>query len=117
MSYRNASPWFAVTLSCLALLVAGVGCNKDGGGPIADDQAHDGDDTDSIEESLAKLSDEDKALAESQKICPVGGEELGSMGVPVKVNVEGRDVLVCCESCEKPLREDPEKYFAILDQQ
>jgi len=49
---------------------------------------------------LAKLSPEDRALAEKQKTCPVSGEPLGSMGVPYKLTVQGRDVLLCCPGCE-----------------
>jgi Cu(I)/Ag(I) efflux system membrane fusion protein len=67
-------------------------------------------------EALAKLSPEDRALAEKQKICPVSGEPLGSMGKPYKVTVEGRDVLLCCQGCEEEIKENPEKYLAKLDE-
>lgn len=66
--------------------------------------------------ALAKLSPEDRALAEKQKVCPVSGEPLGSMGKPYKVNVEGRDVLLCCQGCEEEIKENPAKYLAKLDQ-
>ena len=52
-----------------------------------------------VKESVAKLSPEDRALAEAQETCPVTGELLGSMGAPIKVAVEGRDVFVCYEGC------------------
>lgn len=55
-----------------------------------------------------------RAMAESQKICPVTGKPLGSMGAPIKVMVEGRAVLICCEGCEGPLVKSPEKYLAKL---
>ena len=77
--------------------------------------AHGQADQDEIASELAKLSPEDRALAEQQKICPVAGEPLGSMGVPVKLNVAGRDVFICCAACEESLREEPEKYFSKLD--
>jgi hypothetical protein len=67
-----------------------------------------------VAEALAQLPAEDRALAEKQKICPVSDEPLGSMGVPVKVTVEGRDVFLCCESCEGMLKENPEEYLAKL---
>jgi hypothetical protein len=63
---------------------------------------------------LAKLSPDDRALAEKQKKCPVGGE-LGSMGVPIKVMVGERPVFICCEGCREDLLNDPDKYLAILD--
>jgi hypothetical protein len=56
-----------------------------------------------------------KALADAQKVCPVTGKPLGSMGAPVKVDVAGRAVLVCCEGCEGPLKADPAKYLRKLD--
>ena len=68
-----------------------------------------------IEQALSELSNEDRALAESQGICPVAGFALGSMGPPVKVSLNNRDVFICCEGCRDRLIEDPEKYFAILD--
>ena len=67
-----------------------------------------------IAEAMAELSEEDRALAEQQKICPVSMEPLGSMGVPMKVSVDGREVFICCEGCTTPLQEDPEKYLANL---
>ena len=75
----------------------------------------DGEEQDEQSEALAGLSAEDRALAEKQKICPVSGQPLGSMGVPVKVTVKDRDVLLCCEGCRGSIVEDPDKYLAKLD--
>jgi hypothetical protein len=62
-----------------------------------------------------ELSAADLALLARQKICPVSGEPLdSSMGGPVRLEVAGRTVFVCCKSCEGPLREDPEKYLSRL---
>ena len=65
-------------------------------------------------EALAKLSEADRALAAKQKVCPVSGQALGSMGTPVKVTVKGRDVLLCCQGCEDSIKNDPDKYLAKL---
>lgn len=54
-------------------------------------------------------------LAEKQRICPVTGERLGSMGKPYKVRVKGRDVLLCCQGCEAQFMRDPDKYLAKLN--
>lgn len=54
-----------------------------------------------VEANLAKLSAEDRALAEQQQTCPVSGEALGSMGVPIKLDVDGKAVFICCKACEK----------------
>ncbi len=61
------------------------------------------------------LTEADKALIEKQKLCLVANEPLGSMGTPVKVNVKGRDVFLCCEHCREAVLKDPEKYHAKLD--
>lgn len=63
---------------------------------------------------LAGLSESDRALAAQQRICPVAGKLLGSMGEPVKLLVEGREVFICCEGCEDRLRSDPAQYFAKI---
>ena len=64
---------------------------------------------------VAKLSEADRAIADAQKVCPVTGEPLGSMGVPVKVTVKDRDVLLCCEGCKSAILDDPDTYLAKLD--
>jgi hypothetical protein len=60
------------------------------------------------------LSEADRLLATKQKICPVSGEPLDSMGGPVRVVVGGRTVFVCCKGCEEPLRKEPAKYLSKL---
>ncbi|MBX7106769.1 MAG: hypothetical protein K1X57_22025 [Gemmataceae bacterium] len=61
------------------------------------------------------LSDADKAAVEKQKYCIVANEPLGSMGTPIKVNVKGKDVFLCCEGCREAVLKDPDKYLAKLD--
>lgn len=70
--------------------------------------------TDEVTAAFASLSEPDRTAALAQKICPVSDEPLGSMGAPLKVTVEGRDVFLCCEGCKKALEEDPQKYLAKL---
>lgn len=67
-----------------------------------------------VEKALARLSAEDRALAEEQELCPVTGEALGSMGTPVKIAVEGEELFICCAGCEETVRESPEEYLAKL---
>jgi hypothetical protein len=67
-----------------------------------------------IEDAFAKLSQEDRDAAIRQKICPVSDEPLGSMGPPIKVPVQGRDVYICCAGCADFLKEEPDKYLAKL---
>lgn len=73
-------------------------------------------DMDRMRAELAKLSPEDAASAEAQHICPVTDEMLGTMGPPKKVDVDGRQVWICCEGCRDPLLENPTDYLAKLDE-
>lgn len=47
-----------------------------------------------------------------QKICPVSGKPLGSMGQPVAVDVDGGKVYVCCAGCADAVTANPAKYAA-----
>ena len=52
--------------------------------------------------ALAKLKDEDRTLAEQQRFCPVMDDSrLGSMGTPVKIEINGKPVFLCCKGCEE----------------
>lgn len=53
-------------------------------------------------------------IARRQKVCPVTGAPLDSMGGPVRVSVAGRPVLICCKGCEKPLLKKPDQFLATL---
>jgi Cu(I)/Ag(I) efflux system membrane fusion protein len=68
-----------------------------------------------VRAALAKLSPEERRLAEEQKICPVLGGRLGAMGAPVPVMLDGRKVLLCCKSCLSKAQADPKGMLAKLD--
>jgi YHS domain-containing protein len=53
--------------------------------------------------------------ASAQTVCPVSGEELGSMGEPIIMTYEGKEVKLCCKSCIKKFEADPAKYAAKVD--
>ncbi len=59
--------------------------------------------------ALAKLPEADRKIAEQQRFCAVLGESsrLGSMGMPVKVMIEGQPVFVCCAGCREDALKDP----------
>jgi Cu(I)/Ag(I) efflux system membrane fusion protein len=61
-----------------------------------------------------KLSAADQQLADRQKLCPVTGARLDSMGGPIAVEVAGQRIFICCKGCEAPLKKDPRKYLAKL---
>ncbi len=64
--------------------------------------------------AAAKLSAADQELVKKQRICPVTGAELDSMGGAVAVDLPGQRVFICCKGCEAPLKKDPEKYLTKL---
>jgi membrane fusion protein, copper/silver efflux system len=63
---------------------------------------------------LAELSDDDRAFAQRQKICPVTKKALGSMGTPARMVVAGRVVFLCCKGCASAIESEPGKYIADL---
>lgn len=82
-----------------------------------DSDHEDGDDLSDMEKmkaTLAKLSTEDAASAMKQHFCPVSGGMLGVMDAPLKVDVNGQQVWICCEDCRNPLLENPDEYLAKL---
>lgn len=83
--------------------------------PQAPEPKKAGADAKSLPEGIAELPEADRALAMKQKICPVSDEPLGSMGKPVKMEIKGRTVFLCCDGCAEDLKKDPDKYLAKLD--
>jgi len=67
-----------------------------------------------IQSAMAKLSEADRKAAETQKLCLVSDAPLGSMGAPVKVDVNGESVFICCEHCREALEQNPAKFLAKL---
>ncbi len=52
--------------------------------------------------------------AHEQKLCPVTSAELGTMGPPVSMEIEGRKILLCCDACPPKVKANPAKYLAKL---
>ena len=65
-----------------------------------------------IDANLAKLSAEDRKLAEAQKYCAEEDNPLGAMGVPVKIILKGQPVFLCCKGCVEKAQENPDKTLA-----
>lgn len=95
--------------------------------PIAKGNEHDGhdhhghtshaDSQSDIQKNLSHLSVEDRQLAVAQKYCPVMSEVvLGEMGTPVKVEIGGRVIVVCCEDCVKQAQSEPAATLASLSE-
>jgi RND family efflux transporter MFP subunit len=63
--------------------------------------------------SLAALSSKDRMLAEAQKFCAViTSNRLGEMGLPVKVELEGQPVFLCCAGCKQKALDNPHATVA-----
>jgi hypothetical protein len=66
-----------------------------------------------IKANLAKLSPEDRKLAEAQKYCAVEDDNrLGEMGVPIKLTIKDQPVFLCCKGCKKEAEKDADKTLA-----
>src|SRR5512138_1183790 len=50
------------------------------------------------------------------KTCIVSDEELGGMGKAFVFDYEGREIKLCCKSCQKDFKKDPAKYIKKLEQ-
>ncbi len=48
--------------------------------------------------------------------CAVSGKALGSMGDPIVLDHEGREIKLCCGGCEDPFKADPAKFIAAVDE-
>jgi hypothetical protein len=68
-----------------------------------------------IHKALAKLSPEDRLLAQKQRFCPIAGSRLGSMGPPIKLMLQGHPVFLCCSGCRKETLADPEGTLRKLE--
>lgn len=62
-------------------------------------------------EELGHFVDLLKKVKKPNRKCPVNGEDLGSMGPPIEVTVNGQTLLVCCKGCVRTVKKDPDKYF------
>jgi len=58
--------------------------------------------------NIEQLSEADRQMAIAQRICPVTGLPLGSMGVPIKITLRGKPLFVCCQGCVGKAKRDPE---------
>jgi hypothetical protein len=107
---------FSIAIIAITAPLALVGCtdrSADKGGSPPKANAGDS----KIQASLAKLSSEDRKLAEAQKWCAIEQENrLGDMGTPVKVMVKDQPVFLCCKSCQKRALADPDKTLAAVEE-
>jgi hypothetical protein len=104
---------FLILVFAIALV---AGCNNAGPAPTPAKPETTAEPGDKVKGNLDKLSPEDRALAEQQKVCPDSGEPLGSMGVPIKVMVKGQPVFVCCGGCKEGVQKDPDATLKKVEE-
>ncbi len=64
--------------------------------------------------ALATTKESDLDRIAQQKVCPVMGSDLHSMGTPIKILVNGEPLYLCCWSCLPKLENTPETYLAKI---
>jgi len=62
--------------------------------------------------TAAALTGADRAGIARQRVCPVMGGALGSMGEPVKLLVDNHPLYLCCRGCVRKVQEAPDDYLA-----
>ena len=60
-------------------------------------------------ENIAQLPEADRQPAIAQRVCPITGAALGSMGVPVKITLRGQPVFLCCKGCVGKAKREPDE--------
>lgn len=119
---RNRIRPYLVAFLLSASALVGCDSNPQGGRvastPVAEADSHGehvATDQATITEALAQLSPEDRVLAESQKFCAIATENpLGSMGTPLKLDVNGETVFLCCAGCKGKALRNPEETLASV---
>jgi hypothetical protein len=106
--------------AAMAIVIAG--CNKEAAPKTKNDgEQAKGVQRDSkeamIQENLARLSPEDRKIAEAQKYCAVENKNrLGGMGVPFKLVLKGKTVFLCCDGCKDDAEKEPDKTLAKAEE-
>lgn len=106
---------FGAAVAALAL----AGCNGEkpvaapaGVSPPTARSAHD---VGEVAAERAKLSPEDRVVVDVQEWCAVSTDErLGSMGPPLKLDIKGQPVFVCCKGCKRRAEADPDKTLKTV---
>jgi len=73
--------------------------------------------TDDVAVERAKLSPGDRALVEAQEWCVISADsKLGSMGSPIKLDIKGQAIFVCCKGCKGSAERDPDKTLTKVEE-
>jgi hypothetical protein len=61
--------------------------------------------------TVGRAMQADQAAINAQRVCPVTGKPLGSMGGPIKVSRGNLAVFLCCQGCVRTVQAAPDRYF------
>ena len=103
--------WIAVLVAGHVSAVEGQGQHQRG--ETADEERKSGV-VEQREEGTTE-SGEQKAVDVGNKICPVSGMKIGSMGKAVQYTHEGNIYNFCCAGCIGEFKTDPEKYIEKIN--
>jgi uncharacterized protein (TIGR02231 family) len=68
-----------------------------------------------VNAEMAKLSAEDRRLAQAQVFCAIDQDSpLGTMGPILKVNLKGQPAFICCKGCEAEAKAHPDETLQKL---
>jgi len=73
------------------------------------------DEAEKVAAAMAKLSPADRKLAQNQRYCPIRHEPLGTMGIPVRITLDGKPAFVCCKACVAEAQANPEKTLEQVE--
>jgi len=69
--------------------------------------------SDEVTAERNKLSPADRALVDAQEWCVISDEqELGAMKAPIKLDIGGQPVFICCAGCKRKAEANPEATLA-----
>jgi YHS domain-containing protein len=57
----------------------------------------------------------EEAAPKMNKVCPISGHEIGSMGEAVEVEYNGKKYNLCCAMCKADFEKDPAKFAKMMD--
>ncbi len=113
----NQFQFAAQTLIVAATGFIGCSPEKNGTSNGATSQTPNPNVTDEVAVERAKLNPADRALVEAQEWCVVSTDErLGAMGAPIKLDIKGQPVFVCCNGCRRKAEANPDKTLAKVEE-
>lgn len=107
--------FFAMAVSAASISLIGCSESPPTSLPSATTSSEKESESQRIETNLAKLSGDDRSSALAQGKCPVSGAALGSMGVPLKIDLPDQSIWICCDGCKGQLVADPDKFLKARD--